>query len=548
MISSVLQRIGGPSAVSLWAWLALAPIAILGSLFTFGPAATQEYFWLLLGAAVLSYLPSGLIFLFAYLTYLKPVKDRPSRPFAALITYATAGYVVAVTISALVDSFDIGIEYGSGIGRALLQLFWSSLIALVIDASRRYRELSIELTDSIQQTSRLADYQAQIVSELRTKLVENLKQSIVTALEQTDSKGLNRLADEVIRPLRSELDRDLALASPKTASLEPIRWRELLQRSLRHPGNLWQSALAAALAGLVATVSFFGIAAILNFLLVFILVWVNLALLRRLRVKSAWVGFLVLFAGALVGAVLGQELQAYAPAQASSLGNLNLGSWVIALFIGLQFTLERERRDKLIQMSSALEQLGWQREKLEQVVWVENRRLSKFVHSDIQGRIRAAAMRSENLSPAQLQQLRSECLAALDRAIEPMEFKEFLSQSERIWDGILRISFDTPEEIVHRLESDGFAKVAAVEVIREGLCNAVRHGKASNATLSLRVSDDRGVGMLKVSISNDGEPLDSSADSGFGSEILDEASSEWSLTNTSRGVELVAAIPLADKA
>lgn len=540
----MLQRIGGPSAVSLWAWLTLGPIAILGALFSFGPQATREHFWVLLAAAALSYLTSGPVFLVAHLTYLSPSKKRPARPLAALITFAVAGLTVGVTLSALVDSFDIGLETASGLGRAWLQLFWSSLIALVIDSRRRHRELSAELQDSLQQTAQLAKNQADVLANLRGSLITKLKTTLLSALQQTDAKGLNRLADEVIRPLRVELDRDLVPASPAAMQPSQIKWRPLLAISLRKPLNPWLTGLVAALSGLVASFSFFGFATIANFLGVWLFVALNLLLLRLFGLQNPLWSFPVLFAGSLFGAGFGEYLQQFAPVGASSLGNLNLGSWLIALFIGLQLSLESERKAKLMEMGAALERLRWQREKLDQVVWVETRRLSKFVHSEIQGRIRAAAIRSANLSANQLDQLRSECMAALERAREPVGFKEFLHQSQRLWEGILVISSDIQDPIIELLEQDAFAKAAAIEVIREGLCNAVRHGKAGSAVLTLRAPLIEGDGFLSVSIVNDGEPLEANTSVGFGSEVLDEASSQWTLANTASGVELVARIPL----
>lgn len=135
-------------------------------------------------------------------------------------------------------------------------------------------------------------------------------------------------------------------------------------------------------------------------------------------------------------------------------------------------------------------------------------------------------------------------MAALERAREPVGFKEFLHQSQRLWEGIMVISSDIQDPIIELLEKDAFAKAAAVEVIREGLCNAVRHGKAGSAVLTLRAPLIEGDGFLSVSIVNDGEPLEANTSVGFGSEVLDEASSQWTLTNTASGVELVARIPL----
>jgi len=95
-------------------------------------------------------------------------------------------------------------------------------------------------------------------------------------------------------------------------------------------------------------------------------------------------------------------------------------------------------------------------------------------------------------------------------------------------------------------------QLAIYRVIQESLTNAVRHGKASQASIDLHVNDDE----LKLRIINNGSPLDAEQDalmqrktSGIGLLGICHRVQAWGgemrLENTDDGVQLVCSIPLA---
>jgi len=176
-------------------------------------------------------------------------------------------------------------------------------------------------------------------------------------------------------------------------------------------------------------------------------------------------------------------------------------------------------------------------------MWVERTRLMRYVHGNIQSKIRAAASRSGDLTPNQLESLKEECLSMLDLEASPVSFEEFISQTQRVWDGIMTIESHVQPEVLKLLEQDPFANAAVIETVREGALNAVRHGHAKHARLLVEIEENSQGRILRLHLENDGDLISPDSDSGFGTTVLDDSTSSWTLENLPNGVVLKAEIP-----
>lgn len=65
-----------------------------------------------------------------------------------------------------------------------------------------------------------------------------------------------------------------------------------------------------------------------------------------------------------------------------------------------------------------------------------------------------------------------------------------------------------------------------LEIIREGVSNAIRHAGAKNIEVQLSISSPSS---LEIQVKNDGSPLPPEVTKGFGSELLSQLTTSWSL-------------------
>jgi len=224
---------------------------------------------------------------------------------------------------------------------------------------------------------------------------------------------------------------------------------------------------------------------------------------------------------------------------------VNAGVWLLSMILNLQAALESSRAESLVRLSNEVELTSWHRKKLQQEVWVESRRLAKYVHGDIQGRIRAAALTTSDLTPEALERLKNACLEALESRPGGLNLEDFLEESIQIWAEAMKIEFKVTAAATEILEHDSFALESVIETVREALVNAVRHGQARRAQIEIFVGNPPKQNSVVVKVTNDGRPVPKQPERGIGGELLSEVTSFWELVNSSEGVVLMAQIPAA---
>ena len=215
-----------------------------------------------------------------------------------------------------------------------------------------------------------------------------------------------------------------------------------------------------------------------------------------------------------------------------------------ASFVALLLAYDYERAENIARLEEALADVQWLERKLNQQLWIEKKRLARYVHSDIQGRVRAAALSNSVVTMADVEKLQQECIDALDLSRELPSFDRFYSDTVELWDGVARISLDADPKALQAIESDSFGLASVVEIVREGVGNAIRHGKAKNVEVGLRFEQE-GNPILGVEVLNDGEVAAKEATPGFGSQTISEVSSSWGLDRVGEKTRLWAQVPVS---
>lgn len=547
-LASLLQRIGGPRAVSPLAWLILSPVAILGVPLSFGPELLARHTAELFGISLASYLVTGPIFLLAWLTYLRPSPDRKSRPGAALLTFVAASAVAGLVIGFLISWSNLDADpdiLGRTAARTWLGLYWSVVVTLLLDSSDSYRDASQKLKQEARRLNQMVLARTDHVLEVRRRMVDTVTKTISEALKKGDPASLNAVADQVITPLTRFIEETASkpyLIPEK--SLEKVKIGPVIATALKSPRNILLTATIGATYPIAASIWRFGLLGILNVFGIWLAIASTLFIVRTFARNRAWLGLLLISTGAVLDAFFAFTLEQLATGSITSLSNLTLGSWLITPFFLVTFELGHARKITLEQMEQKISEGQWAERRLHQEIWVESRKLAKVVHGTVQGRIRSAAVSQTYLNQNDLEALSQECIRLVELGPESQSVDEFLEQSRRLWAGILEIDISADPEALQKVDSDPIARTSLLEVMREAFTNAVRHGSASNAWIELAVLVEGPRQLLKIKISNNGKPLAVDQISGFGSSVFDEVTSKWDLKQLKNRVVLTAELAL----
>ena len=185
---------------------------------------------------------------------------------------------------------------------------------------------------------------------------------------------------------------------------------------------------------------------------------------------------------------------------------------------------------------------------MDQAVWVAQRKWSYLVHGTVQGALTVASSRlvfSENPGKKVIGQVIKDVEKAKRALQEAVEFrmdtnllaKEIIAS----WEGICEVSFDISTDVILRLDENEAGRTCLMELAKELVGNAYRHGKASKVWISVYLKSESDIALIA---SNNGRPFSENFDPGLGFAMFDELTSEWEIDPTSPA-KLTATIPLS---
>jgi len=569
-----LDRLACPSALSIPVWLvAFAPsvtTAVLHDRNLFGGSALA---WLL--AAVVGALAAGLVLALA------AVLLGGRRPLIVLLAvFALAGALRGLGVGSsafalgLVDDPQLGIRALSG---AVLALFWLPIATVVVDGFRRHRRTREEL-DRVTADAEgdLARAQAEL-QEVRERTRLDITDQVAgvahtlddlprdpadaTAELQACATRLHDLASTVVRPISHEAARQ-AQSAPVRASVsrwvayravmvdavtvDPFRpdWLALL---------LFPSILMTAIRAYGPFPGILGAASIVLLAACVLLIGRRLLTPRLHRWASTWRFVVVIGVWALAAvasalpvaissgweisperswAVFGVPLLAYVPITCAGIA--------VGTAISTAWALDEDAR------ASRIASLTWQTRLDEQRTWVTRRQWGRHLHGSVQSALTSTALliemqlRSGADPSAVADQARERLSPVLLASAEPppettVDVDEVLGGITAVWSRVasIRVTLDSASHA--NLAVDSAAAERVVEIVREGLSNAIRHGHAREVDIDVVTDGD---GTVDVSIRDDGA-WTSRAGTGLGSALLDEWCLAWERQRTGTGGTLL---------
>lgn len=235
---------------------------------------------------------------------------------------------------------------------------------------------------------------------------------------------------------------------------------------------------------------------------------------------------------------------------ASSFGVVSIISILFAVAIAWCIAAVQivERRRRLVEQEllDTNEDMQISISQMRQELWYYRRNMIWIIHGPVQSALISAALKLEApvaLDESQMSELRSEIDAAyatLDSGgIEDPDFSGFLSSLSQLWRGLCEIHVIDPSGAVKRVDESPSTAAAVIEIVREGVGNAVRHGSATNVSITLDSEEER---LLKIQILDNGSGITEDAIPGLGSELFDSLTFRWSRSNSTAGTEVQAEI------
>jgi signal transduction histidine kinase len=203
------------------------------------------------------------------------------------------------------------------------------------------------------------------------------------------------------------------------------------------------------------------------------------------------------------------------------------GTTFAAQFSQLQ---RKTTTEKLAGVNQQLEILN---ASLRQELWLNRRRTASVLHGPVQSALFASAMKLSQApepTPALVEEVEKDIQDALEKLNNPSnlageDISAVLEQIVDIWSDAAQITILLPEQLEREISGQPLTSEALIEISREFINNAIKHGKAENVSLRVfRVDQYR----LGVEVTDDGQGVPPGAKPGFGSKLLTELSLAWS--------------------
>lgn len=448
-------------------------------------------------------------------------------------------------------------------------LLLDSVLTSYFQHQKQLRELAIQReqrekakSEFEAEISRLNDSQRARVRELVAPSIWELQKLMGSETKNIQDAifTLKSLNESVVRPLSHEMSRP----SSEISEQEPAQVLDNSKSRLfsNLPSKIELSTAINPLLFLLLTVVLtinsqtavlglvpgltlvgFGIAMIMGLLVVTL--WLLRSLVLSFPVAVLVTVFIGLCIGTLAGvtaAGLGLPATENFTLQAAVMVSINL---VSTLVLG---ALKLERANSLEEIKDTLEELRLLNSRLRQRVWLARKTLAMELHGSIQSTLQSVAARLSKLADPSDKEL-AHSLDQVRAAFELVDNRNYLSGSTLsdllaelilLWEGALDVQITLSPAAEVALQNDLAAARCVLEVCREAITNAVKHGEAEQ----VRISILPGVGFVTIEVQNDGINLDRES-KGKGIDLYREVAHSFTLENTTDGVKLELQLPLS---
>ena len=483
-------------------------------------------------------------------------KEPKSRPFFVLSAFLIAGLArgaVLLGLDVLTGQQTAGQELFRLLGGPIFTFVTFTLAAVLASNYQRHRESLAALADEryrlqIRSAGIRAKVQIQreeLLGKVRSLLDPAIAkiQANLTGKSSTEAiDSLRSTVDEVVRPLSlevAEASDELEAESGKAVIREnaPIPSRIMLGEFIV---PLWATLILSIVLVPASFLLEGPVGAITILLSAFLSMFLGLGFFQLLTIKLPVHPYLAAFAVPSFSAV--SLIPIYYAAEVFQ-WNVTVQQIHALLLFGVcvgvttfaaQFSqLQRKATtEKLVGVNQQLEILN---ASLRQELWLNRRRTASVLHGPVQAALFASAMKlsqEQKPTPELVSEVERDIEAAIEKLNNPSnlegeDISDLLNQIVEIWSDAADISIEIPEDLETAITRQPLTSEALIEISREFITNAIKHGKASKVSLKvLRIDDLR----IAIRVVDDGQGLPPGAKPGFGSKLLSELSLVWRQT------------------
>lgn len=575
---STLRRVGGPSAITAWTFGLTFVVFLVVSLV---PSDRDQFIGtpsqrLLLAAA--GTLAGFVVLAVAAATVLRP-GPRPSRPAVAIVVFALAGAVQALTIVAVRGVIDLEPvdPVTLVVTRVLAGVIWLAGIAIVVDIVRSHIRRAAELRARIGAAEAAAAREQQDVHEEVDRMREGTLAPVRRALDEIAARlarmaggeraedealALRALVEDQVRPLSHQLLGE----PPPEADLEAVVVLPARRERVREVARLAVTAMAApawvAVLLPMALVLLFAVQEIGPLYLVaacstYVVVVGGLFFVARAVLDPVLPRLATPVAAACV-IVVYELLAVVAMVNAWAWGDLSrIGRWVewnvlvtlpvIWLALSTIRAIRREGDAVEAGLEEVLGQVTLMAARRRQRLRHERQVLGRLLHGNTQANLLSVSARlaqaaddvdprpSVEMAAADLQALRARLSVPI---AEEWHARDALGDIVAMWSGVVQVDLHVPDDVLVLLDAAPATRAGVLDVVAEGLTNAVRHGGAREVVIQVGLEAPD---VVSVVVADDGDAT-GPVTPGMGSEMLDEVTCGWSRSTGPAGSVLTAAI------
>ena len=228
---------------------------------------------------------------------------------------------------------------------------------------------------------------------------------------------------------------------------------------------------------------------------------------------------------------------------AFALGTI-LFSIAIAWFVSAIFITERFRYLTEQNLAEVNEQIELSNARMRQEIWFTQRNLTWVLHGPVQSALVSATIRLESgadLTAADRTALWSNIVKAYDLLTtsgpSTADFSGFMAEIQTLWQDACEISFNDADSLIELISDDPVVTSALIEVVREAVGNAIRHGNATSIEVTIA---HRETNLIGLKIADNGSGIAVTAVPGIGNQLFSSLTYDWTIGTSPAGTVFTA--------
>jgi signal transduction histidine kinase len=268
---------------------------------------------------------------------------------------------------------------------------------------------------------------------------------------------------------------------------------------------------------------------------------------RKFAIMTALMAIFISAASiAIIGA---QSIQLFVPNHdADADAFLAFGIFLVVFLITFAQFIYAVSLSFLEKTAETQEQYSNELKKRDSAIRSLQNRVAKVIHADIQAKLRAILLRVKTggITEGNIGELNQDLeyinsvLASIGDE-EAVDFAVELQGLVEFWSGVCDIRLEVEREVVEVLALRPDLSRAALDVLAEGVSNAVKHAEAKSATIALSLTSQS----LEISVSNPTSAVKIEAlSTGQGGRHLDRVAASWRLESTENSTILLVSLAL----